>query len=315
MHQSHNIPWGVFAEHTKFVACQPSFSNRPPQLLSRGKLGQAKALNHFVQKFISTLEEFSKTERKKYRLSSEFTFPTSGDLFSDDFKSKNPALLNRGYQNIESWIRPAKLDGHCDIHEKSFSVFDWERIAVITALISENDMDTLLMLANHPNIPLQTLFSYASLAHEQTGLFKVMETTVSAYLFFNITSATGDLDNGNWKRMAWYVNRMHTPSPDWDYPADKITHRGSWNAVSASGYGSNAASDDHHPDYETLHEDLKRDFELMYRWDMLLREMGKKSPWQAEIVRILGTNIGGLNVCASSEALQEDPWAIPTLFC
>jgi hypothetical protein len=174
-------------------------------------------------------------------------------------------------------------------------------------------MDTLLMLANHPNIPLRTLFPYSHWAHEQTRLFKMMETTVSAYLFFDITSATGDHDNGNWRRMAWDMNQVYTPRPDWDWPAGEITHCQSWNAAAAFDYASTAASDDHHPDYEILHKDLKRDFELMYRWDMLMREMGKKSPWQAEIVRIVTTNMGGLNVCAASG--EEGEEYLPVLFC
>jgi hypothetical protein len=173
-------------------------------------------------------------------------------------------------------------------------------------------MDTLLMLANDPQIPLRTLFPSSHWAHEQTSLFRVMETTISSYLFFNVTSATGGLDNGNWRRMYWHEKiRMYTPSPGWDYPTDKISHRQFWSSEEVPGYGVEIS--DRQIDYRTLQDDLKRDFELMYRWDMLLREMGMKSSWQGEVVRILREHIGGLSVCEPGEE-GEEPWALPKLF-
>jgi hypothetical protein len=315
MHQSHNIPWCIFAEHTEFAAYQPSFPNRPPQLLSRGKPGEAKALNHFVQKFVSTIEEFSKTERQKYRSASEFTFPTSGNLFdfNPELEVRYRVIGNDRHQDIESWTI-ATGDGNT--LEESFRNFDMDhylRVGVIAMLMGENDMDTLLMLANHPKVPLHTLFASSCWAHEQTSLFRVMETTVSSYLFFNITSATGDLDNGSWKRISWHVNRMYTPSPDWDYPADKITHRQFYPLWTARGDAE--ALENLRPDYQILHDDLKSDFEMMYKWDMLLREMGMKLPWQDGIVRILKANVGGLNECPMVQEAGKDSWVWPSLFC
>ncbi|KAH6883644.1 hypothetical protein BKA70DRAFT_1125845 [Coprinopsis sp. MPI-PUGE-AT-0042] len=311
MHQSHNIPWGVFAEHLKFAAHQPAFPQRPPQLISRGKLGEGKALNHFLAKFVSTLEDFSQTERKKYRPSSEFTFPSSGNIFSDNLKAKHSMNLNDSNQKFEDWIARKFSPG-----EGSPLRYYWgdsSLVDVVKVLIAENDMDTLLMLANHPEIPLHTFFQYNPWSHEVNGLFNVMETAVSSYLFFNIAYTTGDLDNGNWRRIDWYESiRMRLPAPDWDWPTEKITH-GQFCSCSKMAIGDTEGPADFRPDYSALHEDLKRDFELMYRYDMFLREMGMDSPWKRESVRIIATRVRGLNICVKDG--ERPDWDIPSLFC
>ncbi|KAH6883650.1 hypothetical protein BKA70DRAFT_1471154 [Coprinopsis sp. MPI-PUGE-AT-0042] len=289
MHQSHNIPWHFFEEHTKFMPHQRQLPQAPPQLFSLGKPGEANRLNHFVRKFIATIEDISKTERKKYRPSSEYTFPTTGNIFSDELKAKYTNIINPYTQDIEYWIAMKATKGY------------WYRRPIADAvnmLLAENEMDTLFMLAHHPETPLHKFFMHGSWHGDENSFATVMGATLSSYLFFNIMSATGDLANGNWRRMDWYRSlRMWHPSARWDLPAEKITHEQFaplWDAQRARG--DDADLSDLHPDYQLLYDDLKRDIALMCKYDMFLRELGARSPWQEEITGIIGHRIGGIEV-------------------
>ncbi|KAH6883651.1 hypothetical protein BKA70DRAFT_1125868 [Coprinopsis sp. MPI-PUGE-AT-0042] len=300
MHQSHNIPWSIFAEHTKFEAHQPAFPQRPPQLVARGRTGQAKALNYFVRTFVSTLEEFSKTERSKYRPSSEYRFPTTGDIFSDEVRAKHSQNLNDWNQKIENWIEARRHNPTHGVGPRFDGYYyDWndnDLVRVIPSLVAQNNMDPLLMLANHPDVPIHTLFRYRPFGHELTNLSRVVAPALSSYLLFNILYATGDLDNGNWKRMRWF-ELSSFPVPDWDLPAEHISHQQFLSLSKAAPTKAGEVVEDlQRPDYQVLHDDLKREFALLYRYDMFLREMGVESPWQDEIMNIIAMEVGGLKV-------------------
>ncbi|KAH6883646.1 hypothetical protein BKA70DRAFT_169972 [Coprinopsis sp. MPI-PUGE-AT-0042] len=317
MHQSHNIPWSIFNEHTKFVAHDPAFFNRPPQLVSRGKPGEAKALNHFVRTFTAVMEEFSATERKKYPPPSEFKFPTTGKLFIDDLKAKYPEYLNDDNQRIEYWIErryPGYVEG-----ESRYDTSNAKLAEVVKVLMTENEMETLLMLANHPQIPLYTLCNLHWGHH--FGFSRVMESALDSYLFFNITSATGDLANGNWRQMRWFESLLSTSTHSMDFPAQQIPHKrffalpdhDSWAWDGGKPLPETKVVRDLNQDYKALHEYLKLNFELLYRYNMLLRELGVESPWQGEITRSLGYRVGGLKVHDEYDE-ETNKWRTP-VFC
>ncbi|KAL0958513.1 hypothetical protein HGRIS_000655 [Hohenbuehelia grisea] len=202
MHQEHNIPWNSVASHLQFI--RDNESKTPPRtdFFPRERPSQAKELNHFTRIFTKTLSTFAETERTKYPTAKELeqkaTLFTSGKLFSDEVRDRHPDYLNAKNQLIENWISRATFI-HTEDHtgrtttQYRFTMNHGDLADAVKALIDEGEMETLLMLVHHPQVPIQHLH-HLNLGH-YFGFARVAEAAIPAYIYLNVVVAAGCTHN------------------------------------------------------------------------------------------------------------------------
>jgi hypothetical protein len=66
MHLDHKLPWNTVSAHFAFIKDNPYIRKNDFVIHNRLADRQTAELNHFTQTLISTIEEFSTTERAKY---------------------------------------------------------------------------------------------------------------------------------------------------------------------------------------------------------------------------------------------------------
>ncbi|PPQ94258.1 hypothetical protein CVT25_004916 [Psilocybe cyanescens] len=296
MHQGHNIPWNILSSNFRFVFNDTRFTPPKTSLILNSK-DQTRAhneLKHFIHKFEHAIRTFSQTERSKYPPTFEPLL--TGKLFSDGLRDKYPEYLNSNNQDIEYWIRLARINMGCNVNSPiglRYTTSHARLAEVIKILLHENQMSTLLMLAQHPSIPLADLHQLSWGHH--FGFSRVKESALRVYIFFNAAEATGILENGKYADMRdEYYSLLSEIANSMDYPAQQIPHReflrecgvlGDVNRRSWVPYGAPWKAEEEyvHVDYAHLQEYLKMLFALMYRYDVLLRECGVDPEWGMEI--------------------------------
>ncbi|KAF8883609.1 hypothetical protein CPB84DRAFT_1713263 [Gymnopilus junonius] len=243
MHQGHNIPWDIISTNFRFVSSDTRYTPPFTGLISKERPSAPKEVEHFSKKFINAIRTFSETERRKYP--TIFTPIMTGNIFSDTLRERYPRYLNTRNQRIEYWMLPHSLLGLGELAD------------IIKVLLYENEMETLLMLAQHPTIRIAGLchlhFGY------HFGFSRVQESALDAYLFFNCADATGILENGKYSTVKVYYPLLRDLSSPGRYPAQTIPHIQFFEEHSTIIYTDtgSVASQLVHNDYEALHDYLK----------------------------------------------------------
>lgn len=284
MHQGHAIPWTIISNNFKHVRQDTRYT--PPFtgiILSGDPKKAEKELKHFIRKFVSVITTFSKTKRKKYP--SHFPIPTTRKVFSDDMLRRYPEFLNEENQDMDYWISRAKKRNSENEEKITYDSSDGKLADVIKILLNENAMDTLLMLAHHPEMPIAKLF-HIHWGHH-FGFSRVMESSLRAYLFFNTAEAVGVLGNGVFSNLENEGESfLWEMAASMDYPAQQIPHcrfladcgllpfDGSWDGKTANLTIP----------HDRLHGYLKDNFARLYRYDVLMRECRLDPQWEKEIV-------------------------------
>lgn len=297
MHQGHNIPWNILSSNFHFVSNDTRFT--PPKtslIIKKSDTKVSNELKHFIHKFEAAIRTFSEVERRKYPQTFEPLL--TGKLFSDELRDKYPEYLDERNQDIESWIAAARRDMEHNVDNDNYPIelrYTTNNAAfaeVVKILLHENQMPTLLMLAQHPSIPLADLH-HLSWGHH-FGFSRVKESALRAYMFFNAAEATGILENGKYAEMQnEYYSLLLELTNCMDYPAQQIPHQQFLRECGVLGderrswvpYAVPWKPDARyvHADYAHLQEYLKMLFELMYRYDALLRECGVDPEWDMEL--------------------------------
>ncbi|KAJ3503743.1 hypothetical protein NLJ89_g8300 [Agrocybe chaxingu] len=129
---------------------------------------------------------------------------------------------------------------------------------VVKILLFENQMETLLMLVQHPDVPIDHLH-YLSWGHH-FGFSKVKESALQAYLYFNCADATNTLENGQ-------------------YALPPIPHRNfliAYGVLDAGGHFSIPRPTSHQGSRHWAVD------VLMYRYDVFMREGDLDREWEKE---------------------------------
>ncbi|KAF9459795.1 hypothetical protein BDZ94DRAFT_987331 [Collybia nuda] len=276
MHQEHNIPWLTAASHFKFIRNNPQRTPRQTGLFARNHPRQTEDLNHFSRVFAQTIATFSQTERAKHLES--FPSPSTGKLFSDDFRDRYPEYLNKDNQLIEYWISRAKYG---DAYQEGpyYNTSEGDLSDVVKILMNESQLPTLLMLARHPQIPLRYLLNLSWGHH--FGFSRVAETAMGLYIFFNFASAADILRGGEYLEIDRYRRILHSSVQSMDYCAQQLPHRAffGW-----SNQRLPPARVQVHGDLNRLQEYLKELFRLLYQYDIVIRECGVDPEWESVII-------------------------------
>ena len=285
MHQGHNIPWEIIEANFEFKENNKHFTPAVTSLFSRKRPNGSKEIRHFVSRFVHAIQIFSVTERAKYPTRDKIELISKGKIYSDQVLKKYPEYLDENNQRIENWILRAKRKGYGGKDTVSYDTRDGDLADVVKILIHENEIQMLLMLANHPEIPLSSLHNL-SWGHS-FGFIRVKESAASAYLFFNSAEATGILDDGRYTQSHYYPILLRELATSMDYPAQQIPHREFFKSCGVLKgrdiFSAESANIYVHQNRELLKEYMKTLFSLMYRYDVIARECGLEPSWEKEI--------------------------------
>ncbi|KAE8151015.1 hypothetical protein BDV25DRAFT_153387 [Aspergillus avenaceus] len=298
MHLNHKIPWNTVSSHFLFVKENP-YKNRETDFIIHDRLVdcQGGELKYFTGALIAAIEEFATTERAKYPAPKDL--PKAGPLFDasvltsveqkyhlephrTNSATSNPLCEN--FRDVEIWIKHAP-----------YSTKDGDLADAVKMLLVANEMVALLRLANHEKVPLVTLDNL-HWGHS-FGVRHLADVALEAYLLLNIAAAVkANAKSGSanesvcltrTKRFKTFTNWALA---DFDYPVQNIPHRLFW--------GARSITDNHIGDWDPLslqtdqerkelREYLKMCFELLYRYDLLMKEMGCDPDWNEKILGIL----------------------------
>ncbi|KAF7340035.1 hypothetical protein MVEN_01921500 [Mycena venus] len=283
MHQSHNIAWDSLTTNLTFISENPAITPRRTDLFPRGLSSQANSLNHFARTIATTIRTFSDTERAKYP--AHYEAPLQGKLFPDDILSRYCDLpfasVTPKSQLIENWIERAGSN------PPSYGTGQGDLADVVKVLLAENQLDRLLMLAQHPQVPLHELH-WLSWGHS-FGWDHTMQWALEAYIFFNVLLSKPELHvDGRYKSMSSYQSVVRKLTYSTDYDAQTFPHRDFFfGALDHTGPVDKAA--DPLADPNKLQEYLKMCFRLLYRYDMLAQECGVvRLDWEGNVAFTVG---------------------------
>lgn len=276
MHQEHNIPWNTFVSNFEYVHEDRRFTPPRTGFVPLQRPTQAKELNYFTQKMISTIRDFSLTEREKYPPAQDLKTPNDGLLFSDQLREKYPEYLNSENQTIDYWIRSAFVDPN-GTNFPRYTTSNGDLADVVKILIHENQMETLLMLANHPRVPLHSL-EFLTWGHH-FGFHRIVEAALIPYIYWNCMAGSNRLASGGYKNET-YERIVRVVTQSMDHDAQQVPHRQFYGVKGPGKQEGNT------PDVEVsrLREYLKHLFCLFYRYDIITRECQIDPSWEYEIV-------------------------------
>ncbi|KAJ7225937.1 hypothetical protein GGX14DRAFT_350292 [Mycena pura] len=281
MHQTHNIAWDSLSSNLVFIHENPKLTPRQTDLFPRYLPSQQSSLSHFARTVASTIRQFADTERAKYP--AKYSAPTEGPIFSDAVLERYcdftvPSVTTRT-QTVEKWLARVHYTNG-DTSQPTYHTSHGDLADVVKVLLAENELDTLLMLAQHPRIPLRDLHSL-SWGHS-FGWDHVRDWALWAYLFFNVLLSKPELiADGRYKSMNSYKSVVCFVTGTGDYDAQAYPHREFfWGTMNR--YVSHDAVDPL-SDFDKLNEYLKMCFRLLYRYDMLARECGLPVDWETAI--------------------------------
>lgn len=286
MHQDHHLKWHILAEHLKFVRTNKGVTPWRTDLFPRDLPEQKKALTHFSQNFSRTLRDFSTTERKKYKMTSSY----KSKLFPDTILDTYAFYVTSKHQDIEYWIGRAEGRSSRDFFPGGiyYDSNDGDLSDVIKILLAENEIESLLMLANHPKIPIHTL-DRIGWGHS-FGISHVADWALESYILFNVSLAIltpSQLEEGCLTEMSSYKSIIREITMYTEYDAQSIPHR-KFFCKPEPGASVTTFLDNPLEDINALHEYMKTCWELLYRYDMLMRECGIDVDWESEIASLMG---------------------------
>ncbi|CAL8069269.1 unnamed protein product [Orchesella dallaii] len=272
-HQAHNIPWNDFLEllHKEPYYTSSTCGNDANTFELRFKVdenGQVyRKLKHFACKIESTIKDFSKTERQKYK-NEEI------DKISKVYEKEscNEWLREDELQDLAGW---ANLKEGCNYYPDNF-------VGAVKELFIQEKAESLLLLARK-GICLEKLqfVTYSNFFHYGVG--RIKEDCLTLYIHLNLLLASGTLQSptswyGQWKRFLGH----------------EILNSYDGNSQSRM-YKEYFQNNPNFEDLDGLQELLKKLFRMMYVYDMIMKERGVDVSWKNEVLSCIAYFLDSAN--------------------
>ena len=299
MHLDHKIPWNLVCSHLKVFLPPPAdeqtrFPPCFPELRARNQPRQASDLHHFARVMASVIREFSRTEREKYSTEKPDFCPSDklfSDAWRDDRMSRHDVLdFCPEMQIFSVWVKAGRDGDHFYCPSPFANVV--KALLDPRGLDAHENMSTLLRMARHPEIPFQDLHSCGQ--NCQHGIAAIPDATLPAYVYLNVI---GCLPEAQWEKIQtgrWnlrYVNDILRSS---DFDAQQIPHRRFWSdSCRWDAMEQKSASIrnlwylghiDCFADMKKLTDYLSMCFEMLVRYDCVMREAGMDIDWVQLII-------------------------------
>ena len=204
-HQTHNIPWQTLADTLKFKHQNKSYK-WVTNLFFTHKSDQLKRLKYFTSGFISTLNEFSDSERAKY--SEEYEPPSPEDKVLTAQTARNIQLTIKRCR--EEHPRQNADNGLMSEDEHRMNVWlnyksctccgnnydykgHWPTLTIFKSLILHDEMDTLLRINSHPDTRLVDYWlASCCWHHDGWGWLELVRKALMVYVCLNVFFAKGE---------------------------------------------------------------------------------------------------------------------------
>ncbi len=298
MHLAHHISWDTVVRHLKIEQLDNNIFHNAVITSTNGLSTDHAEMNHFLRKFVRTIRDFSATERVKYSTKPEHV--SKGKVFSDEILRKyaSPTTnglwdhdsVSRDTQQIESWLRNISRKERSDPvgleHAPKYA-------RVVGVCLNENELAPLLMLAVHPKCDLKSLYSFGQ--GVDYGWGELVEAALTLYIFINVVgNSPALLDDKKYTRMRYYSGIHACMLHRNDH--DSVPHDQFWDSRTTpraptedlkEPRGNHMNIVDFFQDTGELKEYLKQCWRVIYCSDMLMRECGIETDWEAMIVRCM----------------------------
>ncbi|KAF9963877.1 hypothetical protein BGZ70_007142, partial [Mortierella alpina] len=187
---------------------------------------------------------------------------------------------------LEHWISRAKHEGETPppgvIKVPGYDRGDLDLAAVLKILVIENEMQSVLELASHPSVPVETLYRPSG---PNCGWNQLAKYTLQVYVYINILAEFPEYCQGRYyvslpgfQDVMDKATNHHVPEELFHYSyLGALDEEGVWRPL---GFRSqNYEAIDLFGDMKRLKEYLKTLFAVLYRTEVMARECGKVIPW------------------------------------
>ncbi|CAO3572977.1 unnamed protein product [Mortierella alpina] len=324
MHQDHNIPWRTLASYFAVMADpRPRFPDAPQPLDFRPleRPDRGKMFTHFSKTLINTIHEFADTERGKYP--AKFRVRSKGDVFSSEVIQKcsrycfhaSKLCLNDTNQKLEHWISRAEHEGETPPHGITKAPYyregDLDLATALKVLVIENEMLSVLELASHPLVPVETLYQPS---RPNCGWNQLAKYTLQVYIYINILAEFPEYCQGrNYHSLPGFRGVMNKAINH--YQPEELFHYSYLGALDEEGVwkplefrSHNYEAIDLFGDMKRLKEYLKTLFALLYRTEVMARECGKVILWNELVATALERFHANLRIEIVSDGENGPVW-------
>ncbi|CAD2217309.1 hypothetical protein ADEAN_000478700 [Angomonas deanei] len=299
MHLSHAIPWASTAANFEFVKENKHVYGAPSTIFPRKDVSKekfAKSIEHFSNVFLTTLQEFSKTERAKY-LDKEIN--RSPRLFTDDLldhekhglkeyssNDNRSSPVNEGMQLPAYW--KAARDEYGDFCTSNGNLAD-----AVKFMIQRNQSVGLLRLAKVERVYRLLRLSWG----HSFGVNHVAYETLRMYIWVNLLAAVqqNELVKKNKSfdllEIEGFNREVREALTDCDYAAQRIMHWQFWELYvepvpEQYGRVQWKADRDEVKFQAALRAYMADCFRVLYLYDMFVRELKEEDAdafWREEL--------------------------------
>ncbi|TLS27012.1 hypothetical protein PpBr36_05267 [Pyricularia pennisetigena] len=328
-HQTHALPWNTLASQVKHTVSYHSEPQRK-DIFSVGKPNSTKEVDYFCRALAKRIREFSETERAKFAPKEEYqkrargwksgpnakkVYPDKQDLDCQapedaDFWFHKRLWGNPGLQQVEKWLNPQY--GSRIAHADTLKLMMIEAVGMKPAFSSRIDadaaekiqkdmMDSMLLLANHPDADLPSLVNMHHGHH--FGLSRVAEEGIRGYVYLNLILAMqengSDIcdyvvdENGveNKSRRKYmdttsYKKMLDSVAGSYDGDAQNLVHWDFFYERTEDDWNRDT-SKDVLADLDALKEYLKGVWKVLVVYDLVLREAGGDPDIEGECRKML----------------------------
>ena len=295
MHLSHTLPWNGLSRHFEFVGENKAFYGHPSALFPKRDEHEESDGLHFARVFADTIEEFAKTERKKFPAKLDMSVP----LFPDELLDEERYHL-QPYESNDNTCLPLKKEMQTvDVWKKEgadgFSTSHGYLADAVKFLIQQHQSRALLTLCQA--VPLSQLF-HLSWGHG-FGVYLQAYYSFRIYVFLNVAYSVQQdlLVKGKKGFNIFAIDALRSEvvqlfSND-DYSVQFVGHRQFWEKYVQNPSYNQKDTVFHDPaevDAGDLKQYLANCFRDIYLYDMMLKECGQQSTkdyWINEIVLTL----------------------------
>ncbi|TLD11326.1 hypothetical protein PgNI_05347 [Pyricularia grisea] len=328
-HQAHALPWNSLASQVKYTVSYHAEPQRK-DIFSVDKPNQAKEVDYFCRALAKRIREFSETERAKFPPKEEYqkrakawksgpdakkVYPNKQDLDCQapadaDFWFHQRLWGNPRLQEIDKWLNHqygSRID-----QGDTLKLMMIEAVGMKPAFSSRIEagaaeklqremMDSLLLLANHPDADIPSLVNMHHGHH--FGLSRVAEEGIRGYVYMNLLMAmwengsdicdhvvdeNGVKDKSRRKYMDTksYGRMLDSVAGSYDGDAQNLVHWDFFYERTEDDWKRDA-SKDVLADLDALKEYLKGVWKVLVVYDLVLREAGGNPDLANECRRML----------------------------
>ncbi|TLD14697.1 hypothetical protein PspLS_11103 [Pyricularia sp. CBS 133598] len=328
-HQAHAIPWNSLASQVKHTVSYHAEPQRK-DIFSVGKPNSTKEVDYFCRALANRIREFSETERAKFAPKEEYqkqarawkSGPSARKVYPDkqdidcqapddaDFWFQERLWSSPGLQNLDKWLNPI-YGSRCG-HGDTLKLMMIEAVGMKPAFSSRIDagaaeklqkdmMDSLLLLANHPDVDLP---SFVNMHHgHHYGLSRVAEEGIRGYVYMNLLVAmqengsdicdyvvdeNGVEDKSRRKYMNTqsYERMLDSVAGSYDGDAQNLVHWDFFYERTEDDWKRDT-SKDVLGDLDALKEYLKGVWKVLVVYDLVIREAGGNPDLESECRQML----------------------------